>query len=47
MYNKVGGKAKNLLPSLYEDEIVSMDATKDGKFLLLTYEKYILIFRTF
>lgn len=49
LYNNLNKKtsAKNLIPSLYGDEIIDMDSTLDGKLILLTFKKYILIIKTF
>lgn len=47
MYGKLGENAKNLLPSFKGDKIISMDSTKDGKFILLTFKTYLIMFPTF
>ena len=47
MYGKLGETARNLLPSFQGDKIISMDSTKDGKFILLTFKNYLIMFPTF
>lgn len=46
-YNGVGSKAKNLIPSYLGDSILSIDCTKDGKLLLLTFKNYLVLLDTF
>merc|ERR1712032_848209 len=46
LYNKVGGNAKNLLPSLFGNNIVSLDSTKNGDFLLAATRSFIMLIPT-
>lgn len=45
LYTKMGQNAKTVLPGTGEN-IIAMDSTKDGKFILLTHRNYILLIRT-
>jgi hypothetical protein len=45
LYNQVGKNAKTLLPC-FGDQIKSIDVTADGKFLLATCDKYLMLIPT-
>ena len=49
LYNDLNSKtkARNLIPSLYGDAVVNLESSLDGKLILLTFKKYILLLRTF
>lgn len=46
LYNEMGKNAKNLYPGL-GDEILSIDCTKDGKWVLATCKNYLLLVPAF
>jgi len=46
LYDGIGKRAKNLYPG-FGDEITNLDCSKDGKWLLATCAKYLLIIPTF
>lgn len=47
LFNKVGGNAKNLIPSYNGESILSLDATKDGKFLLACTQSNVMLIKTY
>lgn len=46
-YDKIGGNCLNKIPSLFGDETKFVDHTKDGRFVLLTFENYLVFCPTF
>lgn len=46
LFTKVGQNAKNLFPG-FGDPIIAIDSTKDGKYLLATCSKYLILLPTF
>ena len=47
LFNSVGSNAKNLIPSLFGDAIKFIDSSKDGKYVLLTFKRYLVLLPTF
>jgi WD40 repeat protein len=46
LYGSVGGNAKNVIPSFNNEAILSMDASKDGKFLLTCTKSNVMLIKT-
>lgn len=46
LYGDVGGNAKNVIPSFNSEPILSLDASKDGKFLLVCTRSNVMLIKT-
>lgn len=43
LYDKIGGNAKNLLPSLFGHKVVALDSSKNGEFLLAATRSFVML----